>query len=259
MRRAARLGVLGAGLYLAALAVQVPAAWVLHWGQGAVPEGVTLSGVEGSVWHPTVERFVANLPRSGRRLEGGPAEVEIGAWQLLRGRLQADLEAMALGGQASGRAAMGWGGAWRVPRAEVRLPLASLGKVDSRLDFGQSGTLRVTAEGLQGNDVPRSGSLRATVREFRLPAFGPEGPYGTYRAEADFQEGGKLQGRVSTTSARLLGIKGRFRADLSRRTARFNGEAWVPDGAPAEARQVLGLFGKVREGRAPIQWQGGLP
>ncbi|MEF8792643.1 type II secretion system protein N [Thiohalorhabdus sp.] len=253
-----RLGLLGAGVYLVALAIQVPAAWVVHWGQGAIPEGVTVSGVQGSLWHPTIDRFAVDLPRSGR-LQGGPLEARIAVWQLLRGRLGAELEAAALGGEASGRAAMGWGGNWRVPRAEANLPLTRLGEVDPRLDFGQGGALEVTAEGLRGTRFPDAGSLRGTLREFRLPSFGPEGSYGTYRGEAEIGGPGDVQGRVSTASARLLGFQGDFQADLAAGTARFDGEAWVPDGAPAEARQVLALFGEIQDGRTAIRWQGRLP
>lgn len=257
MRRSVWLALLGGSVYLAALAVQVPAAWVVHWGQDALPEKVSLSGVQGSLWHPTVDRFTVDLPQAGR-LEGGPAEVQVGLWPLLRGRLRADMEALALGGEATGRAEVGLNGGWRVPRVEASLPLRNLAKVDSRLDFGQGGTLTVTGEGLQGTELPRKGSLRATVREFRLPGLGPEGPYGTYRAEAEIDDAGRIQGRVVTASADLLGIEGQLQGNLNAGTARFTGEAWVPDGAPEEARQLLGLFGKVREGRAQIRWQGGL-
>ena len=257
MRRAVRLSLLGAGVYLGALALQVPAAWLAHWGRPALPEAVSLGQVEGSLWHPRVERFAVDLPGS-RRLEGGPADARIRPLPLFLGRLQAQLEASALGGKASGGLWMGLDGGWQVPRFRADLPLERLGEVDPRLDFGQGGTLDLAGEGLKGARLPEEGTLHATVREFRLPGLGPEGVYGTYEAEGQFSGPGKIQGRVTTTRSRVLAVKGRFQADLQGGTARFNGEAWAPEGAPEAARQLLSLFGQVQNGRVRIRWQGRL-
>ena len=257
MKRAIRLGILGAAVYGAALAVQIPAGWIAHWAGGRLPAGVTLSGVEGSLWHPKVARIDVDLPGRGV-LRAGPAEARLRPLGLLTGRLVADIQARALDGRTSARAAVGWGGQWRVPRASVTMPLARLADIDSRLAFGQQGQITVEAEGLRGRGFPDQGEVRAVIADFTVPGLGPEGPFGTYTADATFSGGGQVQGRVATDKARMLAIEGRFQADLEGRRARFNGEAWAPEGAPPAARQLLSLFGTLRSGRAQIRWQGSL-
>jgi hypothetical protein len=257
MRRGIRLGLLGLAVYVAALVVQLPAAWLVHWSGDAIPDQVALSGIDGTVWHPRVARIQVDLPGPGA-LRAGPAEARLHPLGLLTGQLEADLQARGLGGSARARVAMGWGGQWRVTSARADMALESLADVDPRLAFGQRGRVTVEADGLHGVRLPEAGNVRAVIADFQMPGFGPEGPFGTYVADGRFSEGGSLEADVSTEQARVLAVKGTFRADMGSGRARFNGEAWAPDGAPDAARQLLSLFRSYRDGRARINWQGRL-
>ena len=257
MKRAIRLALLGLVAFGLALAVQVPAAWVVHWNRDRLPDTVALSGIEGTLWHPRVNRIAVELPGSGV-LQAGPVELAVRPLGLLSGQLETEFEGEALGGEAAGRASVGWGGQWRLPGARASLALEQLGVVDPRLNFGQQGRLEVTIDGLGGTSLPEQGRVEAVIRDFRFPGLGPDGIYGTYRARGEFDQGGQLRGEISTEQARVLAIKGNFNANLGDGRARFDGEARAPEGAPPEADQLLSLFRNYKDGRARIRWRGSL-
>jgi hypothetical protein len=257
MNRAVRLGLLGLVAFGLALVAQVPAAWLVHWNRDRIPDNVTLSGIEGTLWHPRVNRIAVGLPGGGL-LQAGPAELRVRPLGLLGGKLETAFEAEALGGQAAGRATVGLGGQWRVPEARASLALERLGVIDPRLNFGQQGRLEVTVDGLGGSRLPDQGRVATVIHDFRFPGLGPDGVYGTYRARGEFAQGGQLKGEISTEKARVLAIKGNFQASLRGGRARFDGEARAPKGAPAEAEQLLSLFRNYQNGRARIRWRGRL-
>ena len=254
-RRAILLTGLGVLAYLVALVVQVPAGWALHWSRGSLPAGIEWQGGEGSIWHPRVRAVTVNLP-AGNRLAVAPAELRVQPLRMLTGRLAVKARAGLLGGETRARGSVGLDGNWRVARAQGSLELAALSSVGPLLDFAQEGRLLFAARDLKGARLPAGGTFRASLEGFRVGWVDSPGPLGEYRLEGRVTGPGRIKGRVRTTEAGSLGLKGRLQADLRAGRARFDGEAWATDDAPDTVRDLLSMLGRVEGNRTRIQWRG---
>ncbi len=254
-RRVIFLAVLGVVIYLGALVVQLPAAWALHWARDAAPSKLQWHGVEGSVWQPRIRSLTMDLP-GGNRLAMAPLEARAQVARVLTGHLGVEAEAGLLGGRTAGRAIIGLDGRWRAPRIQGDLRLEALKSVGPLLDFAQEGRLLFAAEGLAGARLPEAGRIRATLEDLRVGLVETPGPLGEYRLEAEITGPGRIEGRIRTIKAGVLGLKGTFHADLRAGKARFDGEGWATENAPEAVQGLLPLLGKVTGNRARIQWQG---
>ncbi|MFA9462057.1 type II secretion system protein N [Thiohalorhabdus sp. Cl-TMA] len=253
-----RLLIMGALVYVIALVVQLPASWAFHWARGTVPEAVTWQGVEGTIWHPRINRLAVALP-GGIQVPTGPVGVDFQPSALLTGALGARFRAELLGGTVRGRLTGGPGGRWTMSEIQGRLSLSRLADIDPRFGMaGAQGTLLFAGENLAGRALPEKGQLRATLEGLQVGLLPTDGPVGEYALRAEVTGPGRIRGEVQTLEERALGIRGRFRADLRKRTYRFKGEGWVPSDAPQAVQDILPLLGPVRDGRVNIQRQGRL-
>lgn len=131
--------------FVTTLIVAFPARVALAW---FAPEGLAVSGVEGSVWRGRA----AALQLAG--LGAGPVSWRVRPMALLLGRIEADVEGSVTDGFASGRIGATLTGVLRIRDARASLPLE-----------------RLTA----GTSIgPATGQLQATIDSLRLVAGWPE-------------------------------------------------------------------------------------
>jgi len=257
-RRYRRLVLLGAAVYLLALGVQMPAAWALHWVRGGIPESLSWTEVEGSVWGPTFRGLRIALAED-RAFTLERVRLELRGLPLLAGRAIWDLRARAFGGRGRGQVGLALDGSWRLERLRGSARLQRMPGVSEWGPVGPlSGSVTYSAKGWTGQPVPREGRFRARVEGLASGRKGKARALGDYRLEGRFRESGRFAGDLRTERAVGLGLEGTFRGDLDSGRLRFEGEGWSPAEAGPTLREILPVSQGDGDARAAIEWSGRL-
>ena len=260
-RRWVRLGLLGCGVFLAALVYQFPAAWALHLAREHGPVALTWEGADGSVFDARVQRLGLSLP-TGAQAVLGPVDLELQPLAALTGGLPVRFRAQGYAGEIAGSARLGPAG-WSADTVRGRLPLGALPRLVPELAMaGLEGTVLFRARDLAGPYAgpPRAGHLRASLEDLRVGLLQADEPLGAYSVRVALTPEGDVDGRVETVADRpLLGVEGTVSGDLGARRLGFRGRGWAREGAPPGVRDILPLLGQVNDGEVRIKWQGSLP
>lgn len=237
-----RLLLLGAGLFLSALIVEFPAAWLAPKVAHATHQRWRLAAVEGTLWRGRATVYGFDRP-SGRWQPGRGVRWRLAWGEAFRGRLavQADLDD---GGGA--RLAAGIRG-WSIERLDAAV---SADQVTALLpgtlgDYGWSGSMRASADEFRcrWSRAECSGKIELTWERAAVAQI-PGPPLGDYRLrltaenEALRFDLGTIRGRLQISGA----------GELSAGSLRFTGEATAREGA-GSLDTILRALG--RPGAAP--------
>jgi general secretion pathway protein N len=225
-RRAAALAALGIAAYVAFLVAMLPARFVVA--RVALPPGLTLEGVEGSIWSG-----------HARATWQSAAPLDI-AWHwrpagLFAAHVAYEVEARGSTLDAHARVARGFS-QWSVEDLQLEGDAAALSAfVPLATPWQPAGRLQASAVRLAWNARGLSGAADARWLDASL-ALAPVRPLGTYLLHIE-GEGGPARVRV-TTSQGTLRITGEGSLETSGHFA-FNGEA---RGEGADAQQLASLL-----------------
>ena len=242
--RARGIALLAVAAYLAFLVATMPARWAAA--RLALPSGISLSGVEGTVWNASAAVDVESATRLG-----------VVRWHFLPARLIAARLAFAteLSGDAlQGRAEISRGvRSYEVRGARVRADAAALAAfVPLAAAWHPQGRLALDAPALAWDGREARGSAHAQWREAAL-AISDVRPLGDYRLDVR-AEGGPARFDVATVSGPLrIAGHGTF---VPPDALAFSGEARAEGNSAAALEPLLNLIGPRRaDGARAIEWR----
>ena len=152
-----RLGILFGTVFLIALLLKLPAAWVLHWAGESIPSGWRWTGVSGTALNAIIENPVYEFP-AGKSAAFDRVRLKIPLPPLLLGRLHIRYRFTSGEGDLDGRLYLA-PQHWRIIDADGDLPLRFLyGPVPELELYGLNGRMRPRVESFSGT---YTGLLRA--------------------------------------------------------------------------------------------------
>jgi len=200
---------LAAGIFVAALAVRLPASFATR----VLPPEIQLRGVDGSFWNGRASAVGIN----------GVLVQEQVSWNFLpRALLEAKL-AWAVGGRLADQTSRFelalYPGRVEINSVDLALPLEPLATLHPQLKSVQLGALlRVTAKGVS----TRSPVAASVVVEHLFTPLVPQGEIGNYRVDIKGETNGKGSWQVATVSGVLQAAgQGTFDAGRSRINGRL--------------------------------------
>lgn len=237
---------LGIVAYAVFLAATVPARFAVR--QLALPPGIALSNVEGTVWQ--------GAARADVTASGAEAKVDV-RWRflpasLVSGRLAFAIEARGKGLDAHGTVARSFGG-YEARGVELRADAAQLAAVSPLLaTWRPQGALTLSAPAFAWDEARARGSARAEWKNASL-ALTDVRPLGDYRIEAS-AEGGPAAFTVTTLEGALrIAGHGTFAPPDA---LAFSGEARAVGNAASALEPLLNLLGPRRaDGARTLEWR----
>ena len=256
-RRWTYLGATALVVFLGALLLRPPAAWILAGANRLLPVEVGWTGAEGTISGMAIRGLTFRLP-GGRRAYISKVTLDPAFLSLFGGRLGLDFRIDDGAKALSGSAGFGLHD-WRLEEIDGELPLTALLPTFPELEIaGLDGGLAIRGEAVSAEygSLPDAGRLTVDFEDIRAVWLPTDRPLGNYQVELQALEQAGITGEVRTLDGpALLSVTGQFIQEPSAQTLRFRGVGQLSADAPVPLRRILPILGRAGQDRVAMEWQ----
>ena len=251
------LGGIGLVVFMAALLLRMPAAWLLVGANRLLPVEAGWSEARGTVSEAVIHGLSFSLP-GGRRVYLNKVTFHPAVLSLFSGRLRLDFRLDDSGGQLTGSADFGLE-RWQVAAAGGKLSLSALTPTLPELEIaGLEGRITVRAENIVADygALPSPGQLVVELEDVRTIWLQTDNPLGHYRLDLQALGPAGISGEVRTLNGpALLSVTGAVQQEPSSQTLKFSGIGQLSEDAPVPLRRILPILGRTNRDRVAMDWQ----
>lgn len=256
-RRRMYLGATALVVFLGALLLRAPAAWILAGANRLLPADIGWAGAEGTISGMAIRGLTFRLP-GGRRAYISKVTLDPAFLSLFGGRLGLEFRIDDGGKTLTGSAGFGRHD-WRLEEIDGELPLTALLPTLPELEIaGLDGGLTIRGEAVSAEygSLPDAGRLTVGFEDIRAIWLQTDRPLGKYRLELQAPEQAGISGELSTLPGpALFTVTGSVRHEPSLQTLKFSGLGQLSPDAPVPLRRILPLLGRAGQDRVTMEWQ----
>lgn len=251
------LGGIGLIVFMSALLVRMPAAWLLVGADRLLPVEVGWNQAQGTVSEAVIDGLSFSLP-GGRRVYLNKVTFHPAFLSLFSGRLKLDFQLDDSGERLAGSADFGLE-RWHVAAAGGKLSLSALTPTLPELEIaGLEGRITVRAENIVADygALPSSGQLVVELENVRTIWLQTDDPLGHYRLHLQALGPAGISGELRTLDGpALLSVTGGVKQEPSSQTLKFSGIGQLSEDAPVPLRRILPILGRTNRDRVAVDWQ----
>ena len=251
------LGVTALVVFLGALLLRAPAAWILAGANRLLPAQIGWSGAEGTVSGMVIRGLAFRLP-GGRRAYLSKVTLDPALLPLFGARLELDFRIDDGGKALSGSAGFGLRD-WRLEEIDGELPLTALLPTFPELEIaGLDGglTLRGETVSAEYGSLPDAGRLAVGFEDIRALWLQTDRPLGKYRLQLRALDQAGISGELTTLPGpALFTVTGSVMHEPSSQTLKFSGLGQLSPDAPVPLRRILPILGRAGQNRVTMEWQ----
>lgn len=256
-RRWIYLGLTALVIFLGALALRMPAAWILAGADRLLPAEVGWTGSSGGISGMVVHGLTFGLP-GGRRVWFNKVTLEPALLPLFGGSLGLDFRIDDGDGRLAGSARAGLR-RWRLEEIDGKLPLTALLPTFPELEIaGLEGEVSIRGEAVSAEygALPSGGRLILGFEDIHAAWLQMDELLGNYQVELQAIEQSGIAGELRTLGGpALLSLTGRFTQETPAQTLMFRGSGRLSPDAPVPLRRILPILGRAGRDRVAMEWQ----
>lgn len=256
-RRWMYLGATALVVFLGALLLRAPAAWILAGANRLLPAETGWTGAEGTISGMVIRGLTFRLP-GGRRAYISKVTLDPAFLSLFGGRLGLEFRIDDGGRALSGSAGFGLHD-WRLEEIDGELPLTALLPTFPELEIaGLDGGLTIRGEAVSAEygSLPHAGRLTVGFEDIRAIWLQTDRPLGKYRLQLQALDQAGISGELTTLPGpALFTVTGSVMQEPSSQTLKFSGLGQLSPDAPVPLRRILPILGRAGQDSVTMEWQ----